>query len=208
MKSWVQCYQPYCNPDADRPLGSTVFRKVPFAVYTLDQTVFGNDTGENVVDFSEIVSEQDYSRLDVVRVSPGIVVTPICDIVNRKVDTLLVAELVSVEEYVRRAGLKSEQAKAVKKKVLDAQTSNPGILNANGVCLLPASEDHMFENHLVYFNSITSIRLSLNEDRSIDHSSICWSDNVWFHLSNQQLIDMISTEFARHYLRIGVSDSF
>jgi hypothetical protein len=132
MPDWVATYKPYQRVELVELRTGTVLRRVPFPVMTVGATTFGvigSDEKPQVMPLTGVTLEAEVVRSDKVVVSPGVILTPDCDIFQHKCNRVVVAQLVSVESHIKNQGLNSDKAKRFRESVSKARESNPGAFN-------------------------------------------------------------------------------
>lgn len=214
MPDWVATYKPYQRVELVELRTGTVLRRVPFPVMTVGATTFGviGSEGEpQAVTLTGVTLEAEVVRSDKVVVSPGIILTPDCDIFQHKCNRVVVAQLVSVESHIKNQELNSDKAKRFRESVSKARESNPGAFNQPGLFPMLGDKDLGFGDHVVLLENLVSIPIEFaagqKEGMQVSDASVNGLDNIWFWIQHPELRARLTTEFTRHMLRIGLQDA-
>lgn len=212
MADWVATNKPYQKVDLVELRTGTVLRRVPFSAELLTATTFGveREGKREKLHLVEVDQESEVARFDKVVVSPGIVLTPDCDIFQHKGNRVVVAQVVSVASHIKNQGLSSDRAKRLRDSIDRARSTSPGAFTHAGLFPLLAENELGFEDHLVLLENITSIPIQFageNQGMAVTDESVCGLDNLWFWIQHPELRARLVNEFARHMLRIGLQDA-
>ncbi len=214
MADWVATNKPYQKVDQTELRMGTVLRRVPFSVTPIGDTRLGiqNETGRPaaVKSFDGAPLETEVARADKVVVSPGIVLTPDCDIFQHKSNRVVVVQIVSVERHIENQRLNSDKAKRLKEGMDKARRTNPGAFNQPGLFPLLAEKELGLVDHLVLLENLTSVPIQFagqTNGMAVTDKSVCGLDNIWFWIQHPELRARLVNEFARHMLRIGLRDA-
>lgn len=213
MTDWVVANRPYRQVDKLELHTGTVLRRVPFTNSSLGESSFALavDGKASKVALDTVTSESIAARGDQVVVSPGIVLTPDCDIFQHKVNRIVVAQIVSIEAHVKNQGLNSEKKGRLFESMNRSRATNPGAFNQPGLFPLHADKTLGFEDHLVLLENLASIPIQYSPGQSqgaeVISRSVNGLDNIWFWIHHPGLRIRLINEFARHMLRIGLADT-
>lgn len=213
MADWVQTRNPY-ELVSDVEVGTgTVLRRVPFSVAPLGQIRFAEAerSGVGWKGLDDFATETEVGRVDKAILSPGIVLTPECDIYQHKVNRVVVAQIVSVSAHILNQGLTAQKKKTIVESIERARESNPGAFNIPGLFPLLRDERLNFADHLVLLDNVTSLAIVFADGQqtglSVTSESIDGHKNIWFRLADSDLRSRLTCEFVRHMLRIGLPDA-
>lgn len=213
MPDWVEKHKPY-EPvsTAELRLG-TVLRRVPFPKKILGSVAFHelDEAGKDrKIALEDISVGSSVARSDKVVISPGVVLTPDCDIFTHKCNALTVAQLQSPEAYIALNAPKKDVAERIRADVKKAHTTNPGVFDHRGLLLLPGDPVIGFEDSLVLLENHISMPIefvSTTHAFTVTQDTVAGVDNIWFRIKDDPLRIRLVNEFARQVLRIGLEDA-
>lgn len=212
MASWGTKYEAYTEPQTPTVSTGTVFRCIPFPNLPIGESIFARIANNKpaTVPFNNINSGEEIGITTSAHVSAGIVLTPDCDIYQHKVNTLIVAQILSIDTFITVNGLTDRQERALREEIVRAKSTNPGSLNRSGIHFLPQDTRFDFEDSFVIFSNHMSIPIRFTENsntgQEIVSNSVGGNENFWFRIGNPELKIRLVNEFARHILRIGLPD--
>lgn len=213
MPDWVATNKPYQKVDLVELRMGMVLRRVPFSVTLIGETRLGvqNEAGKSeVVSLAGSPLAVEVARADKAVVSPGIVLTPDCDIFQHKGNRVVVAQVVSVESHIKNQALNSDKAKRLREGMDKARGTNPGAFNQPGLFPLLEEKELGLEDHLVLLENLASIPIQFRGEKQgmgVTEASVGGLDNLWFWIQHPELRGRLVNELARHMLRIGLQDA-
>jgi len=169
-----------------------------------------DDGRSEVMPLVDAPLETEVARGDKAIVSPGIVLTPDCDIFQQKGNRVVVAQVVSVASHIKNQGLNSDRARRLRDDIEKARGTNPGAFTHAGLFPLLAEKELEFDDHLVLLENLISMPIQFAGDKpgiAVTDESVCGLDNLWFWIRHPELRARLVNEFARHMLRLGLQDA-
>jgi hypothetical protein len=214
MADWVDSFKPYQSVESCELRMGTVLRRVPFPVSALGSNAFGvkaSDGQPQSLPLDAIALETEVVRTEKVTISPGVVITPECDIFQHKCNRVVLAQLVTVDNHIINQNLAPGKSRALREEIDRARQSNPGAFNRAGLFLMLRDNEFGFFDHVILMENQVSLPIEFAEGQDkgvlVTESSVGGFANIWFRIGDPLLKSRLTAEIARHFLRIGLEDA-
>ena len=208
--NWGESFKPYTVVSQPELTTGTVLRKVPFIRSTIDSQEFYDANGDGPSNIFAVKDPERCSLLTNAFVSCGLILSPDCDICQRKINQVVAIQVLPVETYIRLNNVTGSKLVTLKQNLNRASSENPGCLNVPGLHYLPEDKSIDFPESVAILNMHTIVPFiaagTKGLDQRIDPKSIGGQDNLWFRISHSELRIRVVNEFAMGLLKVGLED--